>query len=413
VASPSNTVGVMRIRHFSFSRIGGAGLVAEKLAKTQRSMGHDADLLVATNSNLETQPLKQPLVTLAAVVDNIIIKKPNEPHQLSIVRSNFSSSVNRLMDSTYPIDVAHLHWVEGFLNQQTLANFVQRGIKVVWTLHDMAPFTGGCHSNNGCEAHASGCHRCPLVRGSFENMVEQNLLSKLLSESTLSSLSLVAPSEWIASQARKSRIFSGQDVRVIANPIDPIFFETRHNEESRSRLNISNQAFVVCLVARNLDDPLKGVRSLTKVISALKAGLKQETVFIFVGKASQKLRNEFSSVRFPGPQAGEDLANYLAASDVLISASTAESAGQTVQEAAALGTPSVVISNPGLLSTIIENTTAIAVSDENEMVNVLVELSNNQTRLAELGSNARKLAKQRHNPQEVAKKYLDLYTSWN
>lgn len=387
--------------------------MAENLAQNQRFLGQNTDLLVATSSNLRSEPLRQPLVTLAAAVDNYILKKPDEPHQFSVTRSSLGSPVNRLLESKDPIQVAHLHWVEGFVNQENLVNFVKQEINVVWTLHDMVPFTGGCHSNNECEAHSSGCQTCPLARGEFAKTIERNLQAKLSNKLALGSISLVAPSEWIATQAQKSKIFSGQEIKVISNPINSVFFESRISQETRSLLHIPREAFVVCVVARDLDDPLKGIRSLTKVVSTLGEVIEQETVFVFVGKASQKLRNEFSSVRFTGPLTGEDLANYLSASDILVSTSKAESAGQTVQEAAALGTPSVVFSNPGLLSTIVKDSTAIAVSNDKEMASALISLANNRVLLAELGYNAKKLAVKRHNPRDVAQRYLDLYHSKN
>lgn len=400
----------MRIRHFSFSRVGGAGLVAGTLAQTQRLLGHDADFMVANGADLRTHPLRQPQVTIAASVDNYLIKKPNEKHQLSLFRSGLGLPIGHLLESKNPIEVAHLHWVEGLISQVTIDTLVNRDIKVVWTLHDMAPLTGGCHSNAGCESHTSGCQKCPLVRGPFQTMLGRNFQSKVANRTALRSLLLVAPSNWIASQAQKSKVFAGMDVHVIPNPIAPMFFETRSRKESRENLRVSAQTFVICVVAKNLDDPLKGVRLLTKVIPALSDELDQQVLFVFIGKASQELKSGFPSAIFTGTLEGEALANCMAACDVLVSTSDAESAGQTVQEAAALGVPAVVISNPGLLSTTILNSTAIAVSNDSEMTSVLIALGKNQSKLADLGSNARRLAIQSHNSYSVAERYLELYS---
>ena len=45
-------------------------------------------------------------------------------------------------------DVVHLHWVNaGFVSVSEIAAL---RLPVVWTAHDMWPFTGGCHYDRGC-----------------------------------------------------------------------------------------------------------------------------------------------------------------------------------------------------------------------------------------------------------------------
>jgi len=45
-------------------------------------------------------------------------------------------------------DIVHLHWVSGgFIRPKTIAQIT---VPVVWTLHDMWPFTGGCHYSKSC-----------------------------------------------------------------------------------------------------------------------------------------------------------------------------------------------------------------------------------------------------------------------
>ena len=42
-------------------------------------------------------------------------------------------------------EVLNLHWVAGFIDYRGFFRQVPPGLRIVWTMHDMNPFTGGCH----------------------------------------------------------------------------------------------------------------------------------------------------------------------------------------------------------------------------------------------------------------------------
>ena len=46
-------------------------------------------------------------------------------------------------------DIINLHWINGgFLSLKSLEKLSELNKPVVWTLHDMWAFTGGCHYNS-------------------------------------------------------------------------------------------------------------------------------------------------------------------------------------------------------------------------------------------------------------------------
>ncbi len=61
-------------------------------------------------------------------------------------------------------DIVNLHWVARWLDLPSFLKSVPAGIPIVWSLHDMNPFTGGCHLWSGCERFTVGCHHCPQLR---------------------------------------------------------------------------------------------------------------------------------------------------------------------------------------------------------------------------------------------------------
>ncbi|AVZ30695.1 glycosyltransferase [Nodularia spumigena] len=64
-------------------------------------------------------------------------------------------------------DLINLHWVNGgYVRIETLAKFKK---PMVWTLHDMWAFTGGCHYSSGCDKYTKFCGACPLLESHRES----------------------------------------------------------------------------------------------------------------------------------------------------------------------------------------------------------------------------------------------------
>jgi hypothetical protein len=62
-------------------------------------------------------------------------------------------------------DVIHLHWVnQGFLSLKNIYQLSALGKPIVWTLHDMWAFTGGCHYSSDCVRFKEVCGFCPYLR---------------------------------------------------------------------------------------------------------------------------------------------------------------------------------------------------------------------------------------------------------
>jgi hypothetical protein len=63
-------------------------------------------------------------------------------------------------------DIINLHWIaRGLISLENLSKFDQ---PIVWTLHDMWSFTGGCHTDGGCGRYRDMCGACPGLRSGSE-----------------------------------------------------------------------------------------------------------------------------------------------------------------------------------------------------------------------------------------------------
>ena len=74
-------------------------------------------------------------------------------------------------------DIVNLHWISNFVDY---TSFFQNNKKpVVWTLHDMFPFTGGCHHADGWNGFETDCAYCPQLSGTPDpSLASQQLQQK-------------------------------------------------------------------------------------------------------------------------------------------------------------------------------------------------------------------------------------------
>jgi hypothetical protein len=167
----------MKVLHITTSTSGGAGVACIRL--------HQGLLLASVNS--EVLCLKD-YKNIASRIPSIhefsngffpaIIRKgkfwfyeqklKNKLKNQSPGFEHFSAIDSWFDITTHPqfkkADIIHLHWVSGFLNFGSF--FIKNKKPVIWTLHDMFPFTGGCHHADGCEKFITDCNNCPQLKGS-------------------------------------------------------------------------------------------------------------------------------------------------------------------------------------------------------------------------------------------------------
>ncbi|MFM8487337.1 MAG: glycosyltransferase, partial [Bacteroidota bacterium] len=95
-------------------------------------------------------------------------------------------------------DVIHLHWWnQGFLSLRNLEALGRSGKKIVWTLHDMWAFTGGCHYDWGCGRFSDACGKCPYLRFPSEKDLS-NQVWKRKKSLYPAGMEIVTCSKWLA-----------------------------------------------------------------------------------------------------------------------------------------------------------------------------------------------------------------------
>lgn len=322
--------------HVTYSPAGGAGKAASHLSEAiQRHTAWDSEVMTFHPSNLWTQPLADWSATATAGLDEFIVKKPGTQAMLSLLRrsSAFSEQNKRAI---YEADIVHLHWVEGMLQGEFLeAIMARKPGTVFWTLHDMRPFTGGCHFAGDCREFENGCTSCPIVRRMFQGSISQNLTKR---EAIIQNLSpgFIAPVPWMKKNFHKSK-FGNLPCSVIPNPLSDSCFVKA--EKPRQENN-----FKLGFVAENLSDPRKGLDIARAHVRRL-IGNGLEIDFQLVGSAPPKKLAPWENYR--GFLTSVGISDWMIDLDFLVFTSLSDNAPLVVAESLAAGTPILIASGTG------------------------------------------------------------------
>ena len=246
-------------------------------------------------------------------------------------------------------DVINLHWVcEGYMQIETLAKFKK---PVVWTLHDMWAFTGGCHYSENCDRYMNSCGACPQLHSTKDTDISRWIWQRKAQAWQNLDLTLVTPSNWLAQCAKSSSLFKKYPVKVIANGLDPEVYKPLNRPQVRESLNLpQNKQLVLFGAMQGTDDRWKGFPLLVPALQSLSKSGWQDKIELLVFGSSQP-ENPIDvgfKTHYLGRLEDESLAKVYAAADVMVVPSRYEAFGQTASEALACGTPVVAFDVTGL-----------------------------------------------------------------
>lgn len=307
------------------------------------------------------------------------------------------------------IDIVHLHWVTGgFVPVPALRRMAR---PLVWTLHDMWPFTGGCHYAGDCCGYLSSCGRCPQL-GS-ESARDLSRFSNWRKRRGYRNLDLVAvaPSRWMAECARSSSLFGEFDIKVIPNGIDLAVYRPVPQAQARSLLGLPDGPLILFAAAGGLGSPLKGGVSLLQSLRQLHAGGLEFTLVIMGGTSGIQMPVE----DFPVCSLGvirDDLCKALvyAAADVLVHSAEQDNLPNTIVESLACGTPVVAYKVGGVPDMIEHGVNGLLVASEQEhglsdaLADCLVTRHQGAMRAA-----ARRKAESEYDLVAISRRYRELY----
>ena len=326
---------------------GGAAIAATRLLHAMRHAGCDvsmavrtkqgADAAVFTAGNNRTNTLRFYGERGVIYLYNRLSRK----NLFDVSIANTGIPVTNL-PAFREADVVHLHWInQGMLSVKEIGQILASGKKVIWTMHDMWPFTGICHHAGACNAYIKGCGHCPYLAVPDGNDISSRVFRQKQKAYRRGEITFTACSNWLKELAEKSPLTEGHTVTSIPNPIDTENYRPMDKTDVRKRLSLPLDRKIILFAAVKASDPRKGMEYLVEA-SRLMVRHSGDILFLIAGNHGEEIEKRFSlparSMGYISPQQMPELYN---AADLFVTPSLQENLPNTIMEAMACGTPCV------------------------------------------------------------------------
>jgi glycosyltransferase involved in cell wall biosynthesis len=309
-------------------------------------------------------------------------------------------------------DLIQLHWVTRFVDYQAFFDLIPASTPVVWTLHDMVAFTGGCHYDQGCNRFAQSCGRCPQLGSESDTDLTRQVWQrkwKIFQKLRPQQLHIVTPSHWLGEQVGQSSLLSRFPHSVIPYGLDTEMFAPRDRRVSRELLRIPLHAKVVLFIANGVSDPRKGFRLLARALRSIESPSGMFLLSLGPGASA-----DFGG--FPSAHIGQQdddlfLSHVYSAADILVAPSLQDNLPNTVLESISCGTPVVGFAVGGIPDIVRPGLTGLLAAP-GEVVSLrtaIVDLLKNEEGRKDMAIHCRKIATQEYALEIQARRYLKLY----
>ncbi len=337
---------------------GGAARAAYRLHRALLSQGIDSQMLVQSKSSddytvlAETDKVKKKLNKLRPFLDSIPVRFYKERTKTLFSPSSlpFSSMVNKINEINP--DIVHLQWICG--GMISIEDIAKIKAPIVWTLHDMWAFTGGCHYDNSCGKYEKECGACPILNSDKKKDLSRRIFKrKNKTYNKTKNITVVGPSKWLTDCAAKSGLLGNRRIVNIPNTIDTNVFKPFDTQKARGLWSLSRDKKLVLFGAIGwTSDPRKGFAQLSEALYKLK---NKDIEFVLFGSSEPKEPQNFGFKTHYLGYLHDDvsLVTLYSAVDVMVVPSLQENLSNTIMEPLACGTP-VVAFNIGGNSDMIE-----------------------------------------------------------
>ncbi|MBW4483584.1 MAG: glycosyltransferase [Tildeniella torsiva UHER 1998/13D] len=423
----------LKIVQISTSDIqGGAARAAYRLHQGLRLVNQDS-LVLARDRSSDDQ-------FVCSVADLKHTEIPSDDDSLyseiqpNYINNNRTELSNTLFSYPYPAidltkieqinqaDIINLHWIAWFQSAETIASLLALGKPVVWTLHDMAAFTGGCHYSSGCQKYQTNCSQCPQLRDDRYDLAASILQDKISKLSSFSNLTIVTPSQWLANCARSSQLFKDRQIEVIPYGININAFSPIPKIVAKSHLGIPESTLTLLFGADYSVEKRKGVDLLVQaLIKCFQDPLAQEILkegrvkILNFGHGCSSL-DRLESLGIPIVSLGyvtsdEELSYIYSAANIVILPSLEDNFPNLLLESMSCGTPVIAFSVGGMVDLIDNDKTGrlVALNDVDGLSKAILDALKNPNRYEEMGLQARLKIEQGYSLSEQANRYLKLY----
>jgi glycosyltransferase involved in cell wall biosynthesis len=397
---------------------GGAARATYRLHQGLRHIGVNSRMLVQEKITNDKTVLA-PEIRLFQGIARAKLTFEASPLKLYPKRTNGSFSVQWLPDTVVSKvakiapDIIHLHWIRaGFMQIETVAKLKQ---PLVWTLHDMGDFTGGCHVAGECDRYKVSCGACPQLNSANEWDLSRWVWERKVKAWKNLNLTLVSPSSWLAQCARSSSLFQNFRIEVIPHGLDTQKYQPINQHFAREALNLpQDKKLIIFGAIEATSDRNKGFYLLQPALQELsKSDWKDDLEVVIFGASKPENPPDLGFETHYLGHLHDDisLATVYSAADVMLVPSLQESFGQTASESLACGTPVVAFNSTGLKDIVDHQQNGYLAKpyEVEDFAKGITWVLENEERLQKLSFYARKKAEQEFTIELQARRYSALF----
>ena len=306
---------------------------------------------------------------------------------------NENSIDKAIQDAT----IINLHWLPGHIRRSVWDRIKRK--KIVWTLHDMQPFTAFCHHSNFCELYIKDCSRCPqaltwerpLIASEF--MYRKDILEQ-------ADIEIISPSEWLAEKVSKSLIFQGKKVHTIPNPIDAKLIHPSKNVGKNEILRIG-------ILGSNYG-AYKGSNRTLSFIKSIPNDIKSRIELRILGDVHGDMENFRRSSIEIGSSITEVL-SFMDEIDLFLYLSDFENLPNLLIELQAKGIPVAAMPVGGVSETFLNGQSGWEIHTPEDFIEILKMVQLNPAVLEKFSRNAYLNAREKFSFERILPEYLRVY----
>lgn len=404
----------------TYDGAGGAAIATYRLHRGLRSIGINSRLMVLHKGTDDSTVLgREPQTKLQKAIALLYSMRDERITRHCRSQRGGEFSPARCPDKLAPRvsalspDIVHLFWVNsGFMKIETLR---QLKVPVVWTLHDMWPFTGGCHYDAECGKFRQSCGECPMLGSGNEHDLSRQIWERKRDSWRDVPIVVVATSHWLADMARSSSLFKDQRVEVIPNGINTDQYKPLDKLAARDAYGFPQDKNLVLFSAmKATTDKRKGNHFLAPALKKMALeGWGENTELVVIGASAPENPPDLGmKIHYMG-YLHDEISQVLlySAADVTVVPSMQENLSNAVMESLACGTPVVAFNIGGMPDMIGHQDTGYLAKpfESDDLAAGITWVLENKERHTMLSRQARKTVLERYALKTVANQYQALY----
>ncbi len=394
---------------------GGAANATRRIHEGLRDIGVESRMLVRQQSRDSPyivgprSKVGKALARIRPMADTLPLQLYEDvgPFSLDWVPDRIPSRISQ-MDP----DLVHLNWIAGgYISISSLSDF---DAPLVWRFPDMWPMTGGCHYSDGCDRYRDACGDCPKLDSKRSLDLSRVTMKRKQRALDDTDVTVVAPSNWLASCAEESALFGGCRIEVIPNGLDTDVFRPNDSKTGRNLFDLpTNSRLIGFGSVGPLSNPRKGFEPFQNAIKSLAADHDDIELVVFGASEPEDPPDFGLPTHYVGYLNDEQSLSLLySCLDVMAVPSRYEGFGQTVTESMACGTPVVAFDATGPSDTVVHKDTGYLAEpyDPIDFANGIEWILRDEDLREQLEVNARRRAEEQYHYTTVARQYQEVYS---